>query len=80
MTLKEWRKLKRASYHGLRSRKRGVASIHVAEVDLPFVSDGRSAEQAAVLVEESDPHSPVGQGKSCAAALQAASQYPNAHL
>jgi hypothetical protein len=43
--LEERREAECASYHGLGSRKRGVASIHVTKMDLPFVRDGRPAEQ-----------------------------------
>jgi hypothetical protein len=80
VTFEERRKGERPSHHGLGGRKRGVASIHVAKVDLPFVRDGRPAEQHVVFVEESDLYRPLGQRKSSAAALQAAPQDSNTHL
>ena len=55
MTFEERRKRECASHHGLGSRKRWIASIHVAEVDLSFVRDSSPTEQHVVSVEESDP-------------------------
>jgi hypothetical protein len=33
---------------------RGVAGIHIAQMDFPFVRYGSPAEQRAILVEESN--------------------------
>jgi hypothetical protein len=41
-------------------------------MDLPFVRDGRPAEQRIVFVEENDFCSALGQRESCTASLRAA--------
>lgn len=53
-----------ASHHGLGGRKYGVASVHVAKMNLAVIRGGGPIEQRFVFIEESELYRPIGQRKS----------------
>src|SRR5689334_7466667 len=54
VTFKETRKRECASHHGLSCRKRGIARVHIAKMDLAFICDSRPTKQRIVFVKKCD--------------------------
>jgi hypothetical protein len=79
VTFEERCKAKGAGHHCLGRRKRTITSIHVAEMNLAFIGDGRPAEERVVLVKERDAYAPISQCEGDTAALQSAAQDSHAH-
>jgi hypothetical protein len=73
VAFQERRKGQSASYHSLGGRKRWIAGVHVAKVDLTLVRDSCPSEQGIVLVEDGYIRASVGQHGSHATTLQTSS-------
>src|ERR1051325_9665254 len=79
MPLEERPEGKRSSYHGLRGRERGIAGVHVAEMDLALVGDRSPAEQTLVAIVQGHLEPAFSERKRRTATLQSAPQNADPH-
>jgi len=80
MALKKRRECERPLHHQPRRRKAGVVGIHIPQMDLAFVCDGRATEQLIVAIKRRYVDTALRQRQCDTTSLMSAAQNPDAHM